>query len=662
MQKTLEWVKSPYTLVFAGALILSFTKLSIVSLVLCLIGWTLASRQVFGRRFYTSYLAHFFLGFLLFCSLNSILAIICRLANAPVALPYVVFVNVLALLALRSFLVIKQRPSKEVGPVRPSWVVIVVSLLLMASFTLPIALKPTTGSLLNYSVFGYDDAAHLQMFRGNINAKGFIGHIDKNQNPTLNLDPTIASYPQSLHFNLSVFARSIFTLLNTTAENIRLLLLTYHLGLTVVYGAIVVLLAEVVAQTFARIRNQNKLNFLAQLGIGMTVFIIYATLVYPEIGYAGQTFLATIAMVCGTILSLLMLEKYDGRLRMAVFGAACLIAVGVTYTWILSLLVAFAALILGALTQPSKRSLLGHTKDLFQKSGNFSLKKFSVDHWPWIFIVVSFVLSLPQVYILLTESSTGIASVNIDGGIGSPDHTRYLILALALIVGTVLAAVRKAGSADTSNMRKFLDYSLVLLTPMLLVLFFYAIQIVTTGQLTYYFTKSTYLAYIAILALVGVVAMLLLAQAEKLLGKIRALYLFVILFGVLSVYLSVGRGFLIYSRGTNYNVDAHLTAKAGELIDSGVRPRNIISYTGRTYEEDMFFNLITDQLDQYRDPNRHVIAILAQQKRYKVFKQFVGDYTKRDERTYIIVSKATEQTIRKALPGNGNYEVIVLNK
>jgi hypothetical protein len=197
---------------------------------------------------------------------------------------------------------------------------------------------------------------------------------------------------------------------------------------------------------------------------------------------------------------------------------------------------------------------------------------------------------------------------------------------------------------------------------MTLVIFFYAVQIITTGQLTYYFTKSTYLAYMFVIAWAGVMGLYFLDRAEALLGWTKAWYIGLMMFGLFGIFLSVGRGFLIYSKGSNHLMDKNLTNHAGALIDQGVRPRNIISYTGRVYEEDMTFNVLTGQLDQYRPQQRFVIAILGQQKRYKVFRQWVGDYTKRPERTYILVSKATEQFIRQGLPANGNYKVIVINK
>ncbi|HEU4914165.1 MAG TPA: hypothetical protein VFT16_02040 [Candidatus Saccharimonadales bacterium] len=539
---------------------------------------------------------------------------------------------------------VNREPRADNPGVKPHWVLIGSVVLICSTFSLPILLNLSTSNLLHYSAFGYDDAAHIQMYRADISVEGYVSKVDKTDQPDLNIDSPVTSYPQGLHFNLSLFGRSIFDLTNKTLDDVRLLIGIYRIGMILIYAALLILLAEIIAQSVAYLRQkQEKLGLVTQLGMSATLFIIFNTLIFPQIAFAGQSFLTTVAALCGTLLGLIIYHKTTDRLvRYIAFGSASLFAVAAAYTWILTVIVALTALVAAA---------WGNKVVLDRSSRVFT------SNWQWWFIGAALVLSLPQVLILLFDTHTGVNSLTNDGGIASPDHGRYLVLILGVLLTMLLAGIRKKTAKDS---KRLFDIGIVLTSPLVLVLFFYAVQTVLTGQLSYYYTKSTYLGYIILLGAIGVALTYLLSKVEIFVGLVKTLYLTVVVFGVLAMYLSVGRGFLVYAKGTNTNVQKPLTTEAGHLIDSGVRPRNIISYTGRSYEEDMFFNLVTDMLDQYRPENRHTIAILAQQKRYEVFKQFIGDYSRRDERTYILVSEQTQNEMRKALPADGNYEVIVI--
>lgn len=659
MHKALARLGGSYFLIFVAVVALSFTRLSLIALLATLLAWCWLSYKIFGKRFYGSFVTHFFVGFLVFCVSDALIAMAFRLADVGVPLPAVVAINGAAIIALLAYAG-RAQTTGATPEVKPHWIVILACAAIIASFALPVVLRPTTANFLNYSTYGYDDAPHIQMYRANVYGKGYITEVNLDKQPDLNLEPTAVSYPQALHFQLSVFARAVFQFAQTGMDNVRLLLANYRIGVVLFHAALVVLVAETIAQAVARLRQSSqKLGLVSELGIAATVLIIYATLIYPQISFAGEAFLVTVAMLAGVLLSLIMFDRADQSRQGLVFGLACLFAVGAAFTWIISLVAAFTALALAALSQSgkTKNDVLSYVKAAFRGSLQ-QPKAFLGHHWQWVFIAAGLALSSLPVVVLIFNTVPGVATLNTDGGIASPDHSRYLILLLAVAAGLAALAVKK-GYTDN---KRILGMGLLFLSPMLPVVLIYAYQTLTAGQVSYYYTKSTYMAYIFLLALAGALAVYLLERAEKLLGTLRALFVAALLFGALAIFVSVGKGFLSYVKGNGSMAQKQLTERAGQLIDQGVRPRNIISYTGRTYEEDMIFNHITNKIDQFRPENRHIITILAQRKDYNAFYQYLADYTKRSERTYIIVSKATEQTIRQAMPADGNYEIIVLDK
>jgi hypothetical protein len=576
-------------------------------------------------------------------------------------LPYIIVAN--GIITLGTTIYLHERDMTAGGSqiVKPHWLLISSVVVISAFFAYPVLANPSTGNLLKLSTFGYDDAAHFQMYRGNIANEGIITDVNLKKDPTLNLYPPITGYPQSMHFNLSLFARGVFALFNSSIAETKQLLLIYRIGLIFIYASIIALLVEVLAQAVMYLRKSaDKLGSISQISIGVTTLLIYGTLIYPEISYAGETFLATIAMLCATLLALVMFTTTKENNRRFLFFAACLFSIGVAYTWVLSMLIAFAMLALVALTDRSAKSLISHILAVFSPLKKPSFKQFLNDNWAWVAIVVTGLLVLPQLYLIATKSANGVGLINVDGGIPSPDHSRYLVLTIALVLGSIALLVKK--SAIGNKEKSIFDMVLLFFSPILLIMLVYAVQTITTGQLTYYFTKTTYLAYIAILMLAGIVIAHLLYRAELLVGWLRAAYVGVILFGALGIYLSFSRGFLVYAHGTNPIIHNNLANTAGELIDDGVRPQNIVSYTGRSYEEDMLFNLFIDELDQHQSPDRHVISLFAQQKRYWMLEEYLSNYTKRDERTYIIVTKLTQASVQKALPADGNYKMIVINE
>ena len=660
MQQLKRVLVHPHAILSVAVIGLSFTRLSLIAIIATIALWTYAIQRAFPKQFATGIIGACAIGLLAFFTVNAFIALTGSMASIAIAIPFIVTANCLLILVLATL----KRSSAERPNIQVHWWVIAAIVCVIALFAAPVLARPTTANLLNYSAYGYDDAAHIQMYRGDIISKGIITKVDTS-NPNLNLDPTIASYPQGIHFNLSVFARSVFQLTHATIENIHEFLLIYRLGLVLLYATIVILMAEATSQIVMRLRgSKEKLGAVAPLSIGATVFIVYNTLIYPEIAYAGQSFLATIAMSIGVMIMLLIADGEEKSLyRRIAFAFAALFAIGTVYTWIVSMLVSFAALIFFAVKEQPLKKILIQIKSALTHPLSSNYKQFAQSNWSWLVITIAGVLSLPQIAILLLRTTTGLNSLNIDGGIGIPDHTRYLVLAAAVLVGVIAFAINtETGRSPKKEVQDILNTVLLFLIPLLLVLFFYIVQTVTTGTLTYYFTKSTYLAYTFLIILIGGLATYAITRIGKVISFSQSLYVAVLIFGILGIFLSAGRGCLVYAHGRNAFVDANLTNHAGKLIDEGVRPRNIISYTGRVYEEDMLFNLITDQLDQYRSPERHIITVLVQQKRYKVFKKFVADYTKRPEKTYILVSKATENDIRRAMPATGNYEIVVINK
>ncbi len=657
----LRKLKGSYALILFAATILSCTEFSFLGLLLSVFSWTWLSVSLFGKKFYGSYLTHFFIGLLLFFSFNSLLAIAFGILDIPVLLPYVVIANGVTTLLIGSHLSSRGMAANDSRPnIKPHWLLITSVVFISAFFAYPILSNPSTSNLLELSTLGYDDAAHFQMYRGNIANKGIITDVNLKKDPTLNLYPPIAGYPQALHFNLSLFARSLLSSSNALIADTKQLLLIYRSELIFVYAAIIALLAELVAQAVMYLRRPTgKLGLISQISIGTTTLLIYGTLIYPEIAYAGQTFLATIATLCATLLSLVMYATTKQANKRFLFFAACLFSIGVAYTWELSMVIAFAGLAIIALSEKPSKSLAAYARLMYETRHRFPLKQFIADNWAWIAIIISGLLILPQLYLTATRSANGVGLINVDGGVPSPDHARYLVLILALIVGATVLLTKKT-AADSRN-KSLMDMGLLFFSPILLLMLVYAVQTITTGQLTYYFTKTTYLVYITILMMVGVIATHILHKTGLLMGWFRAAYVGAILFGTLGIYLSFGRGFLVYAHGTNPLITHKLASTAGSLIDDGIRPQDIVTYTGRSYEEDMLFNLFLDELDQHQSPTRHVISIFAQQKRYWMLEEYLGQYTKRDARTYIIVTNSTKPSVQKALPADGNYKLIVID-
>lgn len=658
MQKALSLLKSPYFLIFVAAVLVSFTRFSIVALIATCLAWLWVSHKVFGKQFYGSLLTHFFVGFLVFCAINAGIAMGFRLVGAPVPIGAVVAINWLIILPIL-FYTARAKTAVVADQVKPQWILILASLAIIGSFTLPIVLNPSTANLLNYSSYGYDDGPHIQIYRANIYNQGNIAEINKAQQPDINIGETVPSYPQALHFHLSVFARSVFELAQVANDNVHLLLLNYRVGIALLHGALVVILVEIMAQVVARFRQSNKnLGLVSSLGIAATIGIIYACLIYPQISFSGEAFLLTVGMIAGVILSLVMLDRVDKYKAPLVFGIACIFAIGAVYAWIISLVAAFVALVIAAIQRSSKpKETLDQVKATL-RGGLKPLKVLLTKNWPWVFIVAAGVLSLPPILVLVLNFASALDVLNVDGGVGLLNQSRYLVILFATIIG-LFVVMQKSDDADK---KRITELGALLLSPMVLVILVYLYQTLTVGQVSYYFTKSSYMAYMFMIVLAGALIVHLLFKNEKFLGFIKSFGFIFIIFGAMAIYLSMGRGFLAYIKSGNSMVEQQINDQAGQLIDQGVRPKNIVLYSGRNYEEDMIFNHVTDKIDQFQSETKHIIAILAQRKDYNAFYKFLGDYTLRDEKTYILVNENTEQIIRIAMPANGNYEIIVVSQ
>lgn len=341
---------------------------------------------------------------------------------------------------------------------------LVATILTMLILIIPLTISRDTATLARLIGEGVDNIAHLNYTRLIEANKGYIYSQGQDSPVEAQLGKGATAYPQGYHLNSAIINQALLP--TDQPRSVRESLLLFEATAVVSYGLLVYVVAFSATLYIRRFVSDKYKRIIAGTALFTALYLLANILIKLSLdGFQPQ-----IAAMALLFVQIIMLYEYTASSQRKIFHIISILiltsAIGLFYLYLLPVALGLTTFYIG--------------RSIYKKE--ITLSKVG---WGSVGILALASFIQPMLHVLLSHSS--ISKLNDEGG--------TLALSISMLIAIVLGAL-----VFVRWQKYFMKFDPMVNLLVLSILFtaaIYVYQLITAGQPSYYFYKSTYVLEIA---------------------------------------------------------------------------------------------------------------------------------------------------------------------